>query len=699
MCSVSLIVLCRTQLPCRRILERLRNADPVLQETMRNTIISSQSIIQKKWNSHVFSAWFERRCKEMDGNCRIRNLRAAKHRFESYSKPLGRVILWLPTLLATAHDIAVKREGAPEGRLAQAWLQNLNSETLVTLAMLADAGDEGLSLVRQVDDEQTDVASLQRIVSQFLDRARFLWRDGGCLTSLGYTKHCLDLLSEGLLVFTVTGHSPSAAHVLHKPGQLAMDRCLMRMRCWLRLAEETLEAEFPHCHLLRAFSAFDVEDSTGCDEEGWLQTHAAGLRKLAAALKVDGHKLCAELGDHRPIAAAIARETGCGNRRAWQRALEQTQRTRTSREAHPAEALVPTVQRYLAWTCSTSGVEQNFSAAERLRFGHGPASEATEALQLKAALDKRPQEERSHVCARARELFAAVFGPTRGKRSGRRLDKGIRRKQERFNTSETAWLHRRRRSVAEALKEHTTTQQQEEPDQRPAGWAETHEKEMLAQRKKARRRLVEAAGDGYLTPEELTPELAGALATQLSLDMKADAQLATKARLREVAAGIMRRNLSWEPLRGQKAWVGRGQHSQCVQDALVKRGLVVTQDRLQAQVFAVEDVGQAGERVSLLAALRGALLVSFEQAVSGAGVFIQYVPGTNVRREIFVTPQFAREHAEVTRMVHAATTWQNSLRKLTVFAETAPLLVQAGIWGRRSSKMLHDLSKSGGGRR
>ena len=166
---------------------------------MRNTILSSQSIVQKIWNSHVFSAWFERHCKEMDGNCRIRNLRAAKHRFESYNKPLGRVILWMPALLATAHDIAVKREGAPEGRLAQAWLQNLNSDTFVTLAMLADAGNEGLNLVRQVDDEQTDIASLQRIVSQFLDRARFLWRDGGCLTSLGYTKHCLDLLSEGLL--------------------------------------------------------------------------------------------------------------------------------------------------------------------------------------------------------------------------------------------------------------------------------------------------------------------------------------------------------------------------------------------------------------------------------------------------------------------------------------------------------------------
>ena len=276
----------------------------------------------------------------------------------------------------------------------------------------------------------------------------------------------------------------------------------MRMRCW---AEETPQAEFTHCHLLRAFSAFDVEDIP-VDRGHWAQAHRDGLFKLVAAFNVDGPKLCTELADHQPIAAAIAREAGCGNRWAWQRALERTQRTRASREAHPAEALIQTLQRYLAWTCSSSGVEQNFSVAERLRFGRGPANEATEALQLKAALDKRPPEEHARACARARELYGEVFGPTRGQRSGARLDKGTRRKKQRANT-EAAWLRRRRQSVTEALTKRKAEQKHHDGHddvQQPAGWSGGHEKERQAQRKKARKREEEAARDGYLTEQHRT---------------------------------------------------------------------------------------------------------------------------------------------------------------------------------------------------
>lgn len=390
---------------------------------MKSTILANDSIVQKIWNSHVFTSWFERHCDDMKAaHGKVKNLRAAKHRFESFTKPLGRAILWLPALLATAHDIAVQREGAPEGQVAQTWLQSVTSECLVTLAMLADAGDEGLALVRQVDDEQTDIASLQRIVAEFLDRARFLWQENGCLTSEGYTKHCLELLAEGLPIIVVTGAHRASTKVLRKPGWASLEQCLRRMRCWFRLAEETLQAEFPHCHLLRAFSVFDVEDAaTEC-----LSVPArAGLHKLAAVLNVDGDALCAELSDHRPIAAAIAREKGCDNRRAWQIAVQRTQMTRASKEVHPATALIAALQRYLAWTCSSSGVEQNFSIAERLRLGRGPASEATEASHVKVAVDKPGPSEATLVCGRARELFATVFGATRGGRSGSRIDKGV----------------------------------------------------------------------------------------------------------------------------------------------------------------------------------------------------------------------------------------------------------------------------------
>ena len=94
---------------------------------MRDTILDNRSIVQKIWHSHMFTTWFEQHATALDGR-RVRNLRAAKHRFESYSKPLGRLILWLPAVLATAHDIAVKRAGANEALIARRWLENLTAD-------------------------------------------------------------------------------------------------------------------------------------------------------------------------------------------------------------------------------------------------------------------------------------------------------------------------------------------------------------------------------------------------------------------------------------------------------------------------------------------------------------------------------------------------------------------------------------------
>ena len=693
---------------------------------MKTTILNSDSIVQKIWNSHIFTAWFERHCNEMEGHGKVKNLRAAKHRFESFSKPLGRVILWLPALLATANDIAVKREGAPEGQEAQAWLNGITSETLLTLAMLADPGDEWLALVRQVDDEHTDIACLQRIVADFLDHARFLWQDGGCFSSDGYTKHCHGLLADGLPVVVVRGAHRADAKVLRKPGGATLDRCLQRMRCWLRLAEETLQAEFPHCHLLRAFSVFDVADAA--EGHDWGPAHSPGLHRLAAALNVDGGALCAEIADHRPIAAAIAKETGCDNRRAWQKAVERTQATTASREVHPASALVRVLQRYFAWTCSSSGVEQSFSVAERLRFGRGPASEATEALQLRAALDKRP-DEAAQVCARAREMYAAVFGVRRGQRTRSRLDKGRHKKQQRTDT-EAAWLRRRRLSVAVASaaarkrKAEPSSNAAGDDGHRPAGWTERHEKEMNAQRRKAKQREEEAAREGHL---ELTPELAAAVDQQILKDLKADENMAKKARRQKVAAGIMRRTLSWDVLRGRRVWVnGADDTHGKVLESLTRQGMVVTQDRCQAEVFAVDDVGKPGERVTWLVTLRGSLLVSFQQVLTSKGLFFQFLPAVNVKREIFFSPRFIRDHSEVTRMIQLATSWSNSLWKhlvtegdfrkrcltksakqfVCVLACTSELANRwpAGIKVFDKKSFLHaitryDLSKSGGGQR
>lgn len=86
----------------------------------------------------------------------------------------------------------------------------------------------------------------------------------------------------------------------------------------------------------------------------------------------------------------------------------------------------------------------------------------------------------------------------------------------------------------------------------------------------------------------------------------------------------------------------------------------MTQERSQAEVFTLDDVGRPGERVTWLASLRGALLVSFQQVLQCKGPFLQHMPAVAVRKEVYLSPLFMREHTEITRMILAATSWSHS---------------------------------------
>ena len=59
---------------------------------MTDTVLGNQSVVQIIWNSHVFKEWFQQFCKDVEttgqGN-NVKHLKASKHRFESYQKPLG----------------------------------------------------------------------------------------------------------------------------------------------------------------------------------------------------------------------------------------------------------------------------------------------------------------------------------------------------------------------------------------------------------------------------------------------------------------------------------------------------------------------------------------------------------------------------------------------------------------------------------
>ena len=387
---------------------------------MTDTVLGNQSVVQIIWNSHVFKEWFQQFCKEVEtthgqGNT-VKNLKASKHRFESYQTPLGRLLLWLPAVIWTTHHIATVREGSSDAKIILRWAEHLNAEKLLMLAMMADASDEGLCLIRQVDDESTDIASLQSLVVSFLERTDMLFEQGGCLRVMGYTKHIISLLESDCGLHALVGDHVLA---LKAPTQTVITTCLGRMRCWRKLACSVIQAEFPDCYLLASFAVFDLAT---CDTKGVLSTtHETQIQRLAKTVQVDHHHLRAQVEQLRPIASSVAQQLRCSNIVAWEN----------------------------TWIASSAGVEQNFSEAERARVDRTPANETTEVINLTPLVNSRP-EERTQVCARAQEIYAATFGCTRPHRCSTRLDKGIKRKSRRVHGSEADWLRRRRLAVKDA---------------------------------------------------------------------------------------------------------------------------------------------------------------------------------------------------------------------------------------------------------
>ena len=77
----------------------------------------------------------------------------------------------------------------------------------VAMAMLADAADEGLLLVRANDVEEVDVAATPQQVDHYVQRVKTLFEHGACFTTaVSFTGYALNLLE------VVT--APSSQHSL-----------------------------------------------------------------------------------------------------------------------------------------------------------------------------------------------------------------------------------------------------------------------------------------------------------------------------------------------------------------------------------------------------------------------------------------------------------------------------------------------------
>ena len=243
----------------KRLVSRGWGVDPYLNKVMGMYARDRASIARTIQNSHIIRLKF----KQYVGTSfrmvsrTVSNMRSAKHRFESLQKPFGRTVLFCYPTIRTGLWTYQTRDDQSSAN-AKIWLEYVDTENALQAAMMADASDQTIVLSRLLDNEDVDPAILNHEVRQYVQTNELLFGDSAkCLTAFGYTRAMMDTLSKPL-VWTIGSKTYSIGKQGGVPAEI-IERCLGRMRCWLKLMKSTVAAEFPSFEVASVWHLADVE--------------------------------------------------------------------------------------------------------------------------------------------------------------------------------------------------------------------------------------------------------------------------------------------------------------------------------------------------------------------------------------------------------------------------------------------------------
>ena len=319
---------------------------PFAQEVFAETIRDSESPVQKIFNSQIFSSWFADDVKLHGDGPQTTSLSAAKHRFASFAKPAGRIMLHVKSLFRVLHRVAAMRTDAS---WARKWLAGVTSKKLLLLALAADAADSLLQLTRFLDAENVDPASLNEEIGNFMSELHAQFIHGRAWEIEGYAKHMKSILQSGVLYASTLGQ----CRQLVLPDGTAQS-ALLEFKPWVKVCEAVCRAEFPHFDIFNSMRVFNLnEDNTGNRNETKEEVSRC-LRRIALALDVDPSGLKAEWESLRPVALAQKTSSQMGSREAWREAYKHSQKNSHTRSKYPAKYLQKALQAYVCWSPSSS---------------------------------------------------------------------------------------------------------------------------------------------------------------------------------------------------------------------------------------------------------------------------------------------------------------------------------------------------------
>jgi hypothetical protein len=161
-------------------------------------ITESSSLAQLTQHSDDLRSIYSDAVKESGSNyvstC-FGNLRAAKHRFESMCTPLSRIVLDWEASISFLARVSLERSDRA-GVFASATLGALDEELMLQAALLADAADECMCLIRFFDQREVDNAKIAGEVKRFMSTIAKLFFEEHVWVVEGHTKITLNFLQK-----------------------------------------------------------------------------------------------------------------------------------------------------------------------------------------------------------------------------------------------------------------------------------------------------------------------------------------------------------------------------------------------------------------------------------------------------------------------------------------------------------------------
>ena len=570
----------------------------------------------------------------------------------------------------------------------------MDNERLLQLALLADAAEEAKALTRPTDRESCETEKVAQEVEAYLARITMLFIDRGC-REFGYTNFMLRQLRNPMLVYAdgqpkrIGG--PLADGVLH--------RAFGRMACWVRLTHEVVRAEYPNFSIFTSFSVFHLPDDLPENPAGQMSGAVAEkLKRLAKFFHVNEPSLMKQFVDVQALAGRYKTMKGATSREAWRLAIEHVGDMQSN--LHPIKSLLPPLHAWLGWSCSTSGVEQNFSCLSLLSDCQGLCdSRVRDVLML--VTHKGSTKDMETVVRKARLIWSKHFGVSRRANEDQiRYRKAGPVQTHRNNTqTEASWLRERRRQVAEACRRRRRRDSFEAARPRVDAisgplWTPRMQKEATFQQGKRLKRLIIAHKNG------------------MTLDGDVGNEDDFQAKLRKIEQN-MRKNLRdherKHELRTQVKIIKRPQFQRprgvVFLDKFISRqdlpacrralsaGARVSSNRARAGVFIVADIASPGQRVRWHLAIRGGAVMdpAWLKSQGRGGFMLKYKAATQVPRKVWVSA-WAERREELFHILARAAAARGSKWSLLQMSEAEIL---PAIARRNNTRPIHILLTPG----